>query len=155
MRIIETNDQLAAFLAELEGVPYVTLDTEFVRDQTYYPKLCLIQMAAPKAEAEAIIDPLAPGLDLAPFYDFMKRPEIVKVLHASRQDIEIFFLQGGVIPAPLFDTQVAAMVCGFGDSASYETLSRKLAKVEIDALTARRLVTVSCQISRFSPSGTK
>ena len=132
MRIIETNDQLAAFLAELEGVPYVTLDTEFLRDQTYYPKLCLIQMAAPKAEAEAIIDPLAPGLDLAPFYDFMKRPEIVKVLHASRQDIEIFFLQGGVIPAPLFDTQVAAMVCGFGDSASYETLSRKLAKVEID-----------------------
>ena len=132
MRIIETNDQLAAFLAELEDMPYVTLDTEFLRDQTYYPKLCLIQMAAPKAGAEAIIDPLAPGLDLTPFYDFMKRPEIIKVLHASRQDIEIFFLQGGVIPAPLFDTQVAAMVCGFGDSASYETLARKLAKVEID-----------------------
>jgi ribonuclease D len=132
MRIIETNDQLAAFLAELEDVPYVTLDTEFLRDQTYYPKLCLIQMAAPLAGAEAIIDPLAAGLDLTPFYDFMKRPQIIKVLHASRQDIEIFFLQGGVIPAPLFDTQVAAMVCGFGDSASYETLSRKLAKVEID-----------------------
>ena len=132
MRIIETNAQLAAFLTELEDMPYVTLDTEFLRDQTYYPKLCLIQMAAPKAGAEAIIDPLAPGLDLGPFYDFMKRPEIIKVLHASRQDIEIFFLQGGVIPAPLFDTQVAAMVCGFGDSASYETLARKLAKVEID-----------------------
>ena len=132
MRIIENNDQLAAFLAELEGVPYVTLDTEFLRDATYYPKLCLIQMAAPKEGAEAIIDPLADGLDLTPFYDFMKRPEIIKVLHASRQDIEIFFLQGGVIPAPLFDTQVAAMVCGFGDSASYETLSRKIAKVEID-----------------------
>ena len=132
MRILETTDQLVAFLAELEGVPYVTLDTEFLRDQTYYPRLCLIQIAAPKDGAEAIIDPLAAGLDLTPFYDFMKRPEIMKVLHAARQDIEIFFLQGGVIPEPLFDTQVAAMVCGFGDSASYETLARKLAKVEID-----------------------
>jgi ribonuclease D len=132
MRILETTDQLVAFLAELEGVPYVTLDTEFLRDQTYYPRLCLIQIAAPKDGAEAIIDPLAAGLDLTPFYDFIKRPEIIKVLHAARQDIEIFFLQGGVIPEPLFDTQVAAMVCGFGDSASYETLARKLAKVEID-----------------------
>ena len=132
MRILETTDQLVAFLAELEGVPYVTLDTEFLRDQTYYPRLCLIQIAAPKDGAEAIIDPLAAGLDLGAFYDFIKRPEIIKVLHAARQDIEIFFLQGGVIPEPLFDTQVAAMVCGFGDSASYETLARKLAKVEID-----------------------
>ena len=132
MRIIETTEQLQAFLAELGDVPYVTLDTEFLRDQTYYPRLCLIQMAAPKAEAEAIIDPLAHGLDLAPFYDFVKRPNVIKVLLASRQDIEIFFLQGGVIPYPLFDTQVAAMVAGFGDSASYETLARKLAKVEID-----------------------
>jgi len=132
MRIIETTEQLQAFLAELATVPYVTLDTEFLRDQTYYPKLCLIQMAAPLPGAEAIIDPLAPGIDLAPFYDFVKRPEVMKVLHASRQDIEIFFLQGGVIPHPLFDTQVAAMVAGFGDSASYETLARKLAKVEID-----------------------
>jgi ribonuclease D len=136
MRIIETTEQLAAFLAELEGMPYVTLDTEFLRDQTYYPRLCLIQMAAPKAGAEAIIDPLAAGLDLTPFYDFIKRPGLMKVLHAARQDIEIFFLQGGVIPDPLFDTQIAAMVAGFGDSASYETLSRKLAKVEIDK-TAR------------------
>ena len=132
MRIIDSTEQLAAFLAELEDVPYVTLDTEFLRDQTYYPRLCLIQMAAPKAGAEAIIDPLAHGMDLAPFYAFIKRPQVLKVLHAARQDIEIFFLQGGVIPDPLFDTQVAAMVAGFGDSASYETLSRKLAKVEID-----------------------
>jgi ribonuclease D len=132
MLIIETTEQLVAFLAGLDDVPYVTLDTEFLRDQTYYPKLCLIQMAAPKAGAEAIIDPLAPGIDLTPLYDFMKRPEIMKVLHAARQDIEIFFLQGGVIPHPLFDTQVAAMVAGFGDSASYETLARKLARVEID-----------------------
>jgi ribonuclease D len=132
MRIIETNDQLVAFLAELEGMPYVTLDTEFLRDQTYYPRLCLIQMAAPKAGAEAIIDPLAAGLDLTPFYNFVKRPQIIKVLHAARQDIEIFFLQGGVLPDPLFDSQIAAMVCGFGDAASYETLARKIAKVEID-----------------------
>jgi ribonuclease D len=131
MRIVETNEALAAFLAELSSAPYLALDTEFLRDQTYYPRLCLIQVAAPGG-IEGIIDPLAPGLDLAPFYDLMKRPDIVKVLHAARQDIEIFYLQGGVLPDPLFDTQVAAMVCGFGDAASYETLARKLAHVEID-----------------------
>lgn len=132
MLIVETNEQLAALVAELSGAPYITLDTEFLRDQTYYPKLCLIQVAAPKPGPEAIIDPLAEGLDLTPFYDLIRRPEIIKVLHAARQDIEIFFLQGGVIPHPLFDSQVAAMVCGFGESASYETLARRLAKVEID-----------------------
>jgi ribonuclease D len=130
MRIVETNEALAAFVAELAHAPYLALDTEFLRDQTYYPKLCLIQMAAPGVEG--IIDPLAPGLDLAPFYDLIRRPDIVKVLHAARQDIEIFYLQGGVLPNPLFDTQVAAMVCGFGDAASYETLARKIAHVEID-----------------------
>ena len=136
MRIVENNEQLAAFLGELAGAPYVTLDTEFLRDQTYYPKLCLIQMAGPahdgKPGPEGIIDPLAEGLDLTPFYDFVRRPDVIKVLHAARQDIEIFCLQGGVIPKPLFDTQIAAMVCGFGESASYETLARRLAKVEID-----------------------
>ena len=136
MRVVETNDDLRAFAAELARAPYITLDTEFLRDQTYYPRLCLIQAAAPpiddKPGVEAIIDPLAPGLDLAPFYEVVRRPDIIKVLHAARQDIEIFFLQGGVIPDPLFDTQVAAMVCGFGDAASYETLARKLAHVEID-----------------------
>ena len=133
MRIVETNEALAAFLSELSSAPYLALDTEFLRDQTYYPKLCLIQVAAPgPGGLEAIIDPLAPGMDLAPFYEFLKRPDIVKVLHAARQDIEIFYLQGGVLPDPLFDTQVAAMVCGFGDAASYETLARKLAHVEID-----------------------
>ena len=133
MRIVETNEALAAFLSELSSAPYLALDTEFLRDQTYYPKLCLIQVAAPGTPGiDGIIDPLAPGLDLAPFYELLKRPNIVKVLHAARQDIEIFFLQGGVLPDPLFDTQVAAMVCGFGDAASYETLARKLAHVEID-----------------------
>lgn len=130
MRIVETNDDLRALIAELGHAPYLALDTEFLRDQTYYPKLCLIQVAAPGIEA--IIDPLAPGMDLAPFYELIRRPHIVKVMHAARQDIEIFFLQGGVLPDPLFDTQIAAMVCGFGDAASYETLARKIAHVEID-----------------------
>src|SRR3954464_5651630 len=130
MRIVETNEALSAFVTELGQVPYLALDTEFLRDQTYYPKLCLIQVAAPGVEG--IIDPLAPGMDLAPFYDLIRRPDIVKVMHASRQDIEIFYLQGGVLPDPLFDTQIAAMVAGFGDAASYETLARKIAHVEID-----------------------
>ncbi len=130
MRIVDTTDDLRAFVDELAGAPYLALDTEFLRDQTYYPRLCLIQVAAPGIEG--IIDPLAPGIDLKPFYDLIARPDIVKVLHAARQDIEIFFLQGGVLPDPLFDTQIAAMVCGFGDAASYETLARKVAHVEID-----------------------
>jgi len=130
MRIVETNEALSAFVAELGQAPYLALDTEFLRDQTYYPKLCLIQVAAPGIEG--IIDPLAPNIDLAPFYDLIRRPEIVKVMHAARQDIEIFYLQGGVLPDPLFDTQIAAMVAGFGDAASYETLARKIAHVEID-----------------------
>ena len=130
MRIIQTTDELRALAEELAGAPYLALDTEFMRDQTYWPKLCLIQIAAPGTSA--IIDPLAEGIDLTPFYDLLRRPGVVKVLHAARQDLEIFSQQGGVIPEPLFDTQIAAMVCGFGDAASYETLARKLAKVEID-----------------------
>src|ERR1700753_738181 len=130
MRIVTTTDELQALVEDLAHAPYLALDTEFMRDQTYWPKLCLIQIAIPGAEA--IIDPLADGIDLQPFYDLLKRTDIVKVLHAARQDIEIFAQQGGVIPEPLFDTQIAAMVCGFGDAASYETLARKLAKVEID-----------------------
>ena len=131
MRVVDSAKELKALIAELEGAPYLALDTEFMRDQTYWPKLCLMQVAAPGGVA-AIIDPLADGVDLAPFYTLLKDPRIVKVLHASRQDIEIFHQQGGVIPDPLFDTQIAAMVCGFGEAASYETLARKLAKAEID-----------------------
>jgi ribonuclease D len=130
MRIVETNSELEALVAELAGAPYLALDTEFMRDQTYWPKLCLIQVAAPGAQA--IIDPLSDGIDLKPFYDLLRSPGIVKVLHAARQDIEIFHHQGGVIPSPLFDTQIAAMVCGFGDAASYETLTRKIANAEVD-----------------------
>jgi ribonuclease D len=130
MRIVTSTADLTALVAELESAPYLALDTEFLRDQTYWPKLCLIQVASP--DVAAIIDPLADGIDLKPFYELLKKPEIVKVFHAARQDIEIFQQQGGVIPDPLFDSQVAAMVCGYGDAASYETLARKIAHVEID-----------------------
>ena len=130
MAIIDTTEALDALMTELKSASYVALDTEFMRDQTYWPRLCLMQVAAPGIEA--IIDPMAEGIDLASFYDLLRAPKILKVLHASRQDIEIFHIQGGVIPDPLFDTQIAAMVCGFGESASYETLARRLAHAEID-----------------------
>lgn len=130
MRIVTTTADLKTLIGELENAPYLALDTEFLRDQTYWPKLCLIQVASP--EVAAIVDPLAAGIDLKPFYELLKNGKIVKVFHAARQDIEIFQQQGGVIPHPLFDTQVAAMVAGYGDAASYETLARSIAKVEID-----------------------
>lgn len=130
MRIVDSTGELEALTAELAKTPYIALDTEFMRDQTYWPKLCLIQVAAPGVEA--IIDPLAADLDLSTFHVLLTDTRIMKVMHAARQDIEIFFHQAGVIPDPLFDSQVAAMVCGFGEAASYETLARKLAHVEID-----------------------
>jgi ribonuclease D len=130
MRIVDNTGALRILVGEMENAPYLALDTEFMRDQTYWPKLCLIQVAAPGVEA--IVDPLAEGIDLTPFYDLLRKPGIVKVLHAARQDIEIFHHQGGMIPHPLFDSQIAAMVAGFGDAASYETLCRKIAHVEID-----------------------
>src|SRR4051812_33571996 len=122
MRIITDTAALSAFCGELETGPYAAIDTEFMRDSTYWPKLCLLQAAGHKSEA--IIDPLAPDIDLAPFYRLLATKSVVKVFHAARQDVEIFYHQGGVIPDPLFDTQIAAMVCGFGEAASYETLAR-------------------------------
>ena len=130
MEIITTNEALRAVCDRLSGAGYVTVDTEFMRDSTFWPILCLIQLAGP--EDEVIIDPLAPGIDLAPFYDLMRNRQVVKVFHAARQDIEIFAHEGGTIPDPLFDTQVAAMVCGFGDSVGYETLVKRLAGGEVD-----------------------
>jgi ribonuclease D len=130
MRIIETTADLQALADELAASPYVALDTEFMRDSTYWPKLCLIQISAP--DVAAIIDPLAEGIDLAPFFELIAKPEIIKVLHAGRQDIEIFWHKGRTIPDPLFDTQIVAMVCGFGEAASYETLARKLAHADVD-----------------------
>ncbi len=130
MRIIETTADLEILTQELASAPYLALDTEFMRDSTYWPKLCLIQIAS--TEVAAIIDPLAEGIDLAPFFKLISDPKIVKVLHAGRQDIEIFWHKGRCIPDPLFDTQIVAMVCGFGEAASYETLARKLAHAEVD-----------------------
>lgn len=130
MRIIETTADLEVLVSELRSAPYLALDTEFMRDSTYWPKLCLLQIAAP--DIAAIVDPLADGMDLTPFFELIKDPKIVKVLHAGRQDIEIFWHKGRVIPDPLFDTQIVAMVCGFGEAASYETLERKLAHAEVD-----------------------
>jgi ribonuclease D len=130
MQIITTTRDLEEFASKLEQGPYAAIDTEFMRDQTYWPKLCLVQAAGP--DAQAIIDPLAAGIELTPLYRLLANPKVMKVLHAARQDIEIFHHFGGVIPDPFFDTQIAAMVCGFGEAASYETLVRKLAKADID-----------------------
>jgi ribonuclease D len=130
MNLITETDALAQFCAEQTGADFIAVDTEFLRDQTYWPKLCLVQVAGPTSIAA--IDPLAPGIDLTPLYGLMQDPNLLKVFHAGRQDLEIFFHATGKVPAPIFDTQVAAMVCGFGESASYESLVSKLAKAAVD-----------------------
>ena len=130
MSLITTTPALAAFCQRQTETAFVTVDTEFLREKTYWPQLCLVQVAGP-GEAVAI-DPLAEGLDLAPLFELMANPKVLKVFHAARQDVEIFHHLTGRVPAPLFDTQVAAMVCGFGDSVSYETLVSKLAGVRLD-----------------------
>src|ERR1700680_261053 len=130
MRIVDSTPELKALCAELEREAFVALDTEFMRDQTYWPKLCLLQAA--NHSTAAIIDPLAPGIDLVPFHKLLSNKKTMKVFHAARQDVEIFCHQGKVIPEQMFDTQIAAMVCGFGESASYETLARRIAHAEID-----------------------
>ena len=130
MTIITDNAALAQFCARQKGADFIAVDTEFMRERTYWPILCLVQIAGP-AEAAAI-DALAPGIDLAPLLALMADEHILKVFHAARQDIEIFHMLSGRVPAPLFDTQIAAMVCGFGDAASYETLVAKLARVKLD-----------------------
>lgn len=134
MKTITTTDALAAFCTEAAKRDYVTVDTEFLRERTYYSKLCLVQLAYQDAAgADAVIvDPLAEGLSLAPLYELFQDAGVVKVFHAARQDLEIFFVDQGIIPAPLFDTQVAAMVCGFGEQAGYESLVRKISKAELD-----------------------
>ena len=131
MDLISTTETLASVCQRLAAQPFVTVDTEFMRETTYYPKLCLIQMAAPDGTS-ALVDPLATGLDLGPFLDLMRDEAVLKVFHAARQDLEIIWILGGFVPSPLFDTQVAAMVCGFGESASYEQLVNDLAKAKVD-----------------------
>lgn len=131
MTLITTTDELAALCQRLSGEPYVCLDTEFMREKTYWPRLCLVQISGRDGKGFAI-DPLSDRLQLDPLLDLLTRTDMLKVLHAARQDLEIFYGLSGRVPVPLFDTQVAAMVCGFGEAASYDRLARKLAGVEID-----------------------
>ena len=133
MQTITTTEGLARFCETARTAPYVTIDTEFLRERTYYARLCLIQLALPGKDGEAaLVDPMVDGLSLAPLYDLFRHEATVKVFHAARQDLEIFFVEGKVFPKPLFDTQVAAMVCGFGEQAGYETLVKKIARESLD-----------------------
>ena len=128
--LITTTADLAALCERLRREPFVTVDTEFMRERTYWPELCVVQLAG--EEEVAVVDAEAPGMDLAPLGDLLADPAVVKVFHAARQDVEIFLLKFGAVPSPMFDTQIAGMVAGFGDQASYDSLVRALAGASID-----------------------
>jgi ribonuclease D len=130
MTVITDSQSLAAFCARQRTADFVAIDTEFMRERTYWPILCLVQVAGP--EEAAAIDATVPGIDLAPLLELLAETRIPKVFHAARQDVEIFVNLTGAVPKPLFDTQIAAMVCGFGDAVSYETLVAKLARAPLD-----------------------
>ncbi|WP_161913883.1 ribonuclease D [Methylosinus sp. C49] len=130
MSLLTSTEDLAAACARLARHPFVTVDTEFLRETTFWPKVCVIQLASPE-EAFAV-DTLSEGLDLTPFFELMANERVVKVFHAARQDLEIVWRLARLIPAPLFDTQVAAMVCGFGDQVSYVELVKAIAKESLD-----------------------
>ncbi len=134
MKTITTTEDLAAFCARAKGQPYVTVDTEFLRERTYYSRLCLVQLAMPGTDdsTAVLVDPLAEGLSLEPLLDLFRDTSVVKVFHAARQDLEIFYVDHDVIPDPMFDTQVAAMVCGFGEQVGYETLVKRIARAGLD-----------------------
>ena len=130
MSLISTTEDLTAVCSRLATHPFVTVDTEFLRETTFWPKVCVIQLAS---DDEAVaVDALAPELDLTPFFDLMANPDVVKVFHAARQDVEIVWNLAKMVPAPMFDTQVAAMVCGFGEQVSYGDLAQTICKVTID-----------------------
>ncbi len=131
MTIITDSDELAAFCKELAQEEFITIDTEFLREKTYYPKLCLIQLSSPDKTACAV-DPLAKGIDISPLFDLLQNKAVLKVFHAARQDLEIFYNLMGCVATPIFDTQVAAMACGYGDSISYEKLVNNIASIQID-----------------------
>jgi ribonuclease D len=139
MDVISTTADLHTLCEKLSDSDHVTVDTEFLRETTFWPQLCLIQLAG--KHAEAVVDPMAPGLDLAPFYKLMADTRVVKVFHAARQDIEIVFTKTGVVPSPVFDTQVAAMVCGFGESMS------------ISSSASLALISTSRRASRIGAAG--
>jgi len=130
MRIVTSSDDLTSACRRLSTSDFVAVDTEFMREQTFWPQLCLIQLATP--DDALIVDPMAPGLDLAPFWALMANESVVKVFHAARQDIEIVYARAGLVPHPVFDTQVAAMVCGFGESVSYVNLVKSVTGADLD-----------------------
>ena len=130
MRVITKTADLEVLRQEMAQQPFVAVDTEFMRETTYWPKLCLIQAAAPGVEA--VIDPLAAGLDLGPFMELMADHNVLKVFHAARQDLEIFLKLGTALPHPVFDTQIAAMACGYGDTVAYDALVQQVLKRRLD-----------------------
>jgi len=130
MQVITKTADLEALCQDMAQAPFVAVDTEFMRETTYWPKLCLIQAAAPGVEA--VIDPLAEGLDLAPFMTLMANRDVLKIFHAARQDLEIFLKLGGALPHPVFDTQIAAMACGYGDTVAYDALVQQVLKRRLD-----------------------
>ena len=134
MKIITKNSELEEFCVQAANSEYITIDTEFLRERTYFSKLCLIQLAVPGDDDDSavLVDNLANNLDLSPIYKLFQNENVVKVFHAARQDLEIFYLDSGIFPYPLFDTQIAAMVCGFGDQVAYETLVKQVAKQTLD-----------------------
>ena len=131
MTMITDTDTLKSLCKALAAEPFITVDTEFLRDKTYYPQLCLVQLAAPQGEPVAV-DPLSGDVDLKPLLDLMANPKVLKVFHAARQDMEIFYNLMDEIPAPLFDTQVAAMVCGYGESVGYHNLVSGICHAKLD-----------------------
>jgi ribonuclease D len=130
MTVIAENGALKAFCDRIADADFITVDTEFLRDKTYWPILCLIQIGGP--DEAWCIDALADGIDLTPVFELLQKPDLLKVFHAARQDFEIFYHMTGKVPSPVFDTQVSAMVCGFGEQVAYDTLASKLAKARID-----------------------
>jgi ribonuclease D len=161
MTLITDSATLAGFCQRQAKADYLAVDTEFMRDKTYWPQLCLVQVAGP--EEAAAIDSLADGIDLTPLYELLANPKLLKVFHAARQDIEVLFRLTGKIPGPLVDTQVAAMVCGFGDAVSYENLAAKLAGARIDKssrftdwqrrpLTERQLAYALSDVTHLRPT---
>lgn len=130
IKVITRTQELSELCQRLASAPFVTVDTEFIRENTFWAQLCLVQLASP--EEAAIVDPLAPELDLAPFFELLADESVIKVFHAARQDVEIFVKSAGAVPRPLFDTQIAAMVCGYGDQVSYDQLVFRVTGERID-----------------------
>lgn len=131
MTILKTSDEIASFCNTLSACEFITIDTEFLREKTYYPKLCLVQISGPDKDARAI-DPLIEGIDLSPLFALLRDESIMKVFHAGRQDLEIFYNLTGEVASPIFDSQIAAMVCGYGDSISYEKLVANITGGKVD-----------------------